>query len=390
MLKNDSINYFKLTPVFCLLISGFLAFISKSVSDYFTLFALLGCLYFSINHFKDIPKYLKIAFLIVIFYLIICSLNTYSIPASFSDGIRYLLPFIVMFYGLTFKNDFTFLVKTILLIVLLNNCYQVISYIVYAFNTDWYYLMGNSSNGVNGIIRACGITHSFDFFAFLNLIAFYLSYNFYKIRYVYVFAIFLLLSFSFKYIMIFILLLAYLGEFKKIGFIAVISLTILLSHSGLRAKIYDGVSEKYSRFFVEHNSPRPESYRVLKDHILSKSIVYAEGVGVFGGPASTRYHSEYYEKVSFDWHGREFATTDTYYPHLFIELGLIQGLMYLFSVFIVFVVDHKYLRKLSFIVITFLFSSVFSFSMNSFIFLVFSFILVFPLMYSEKQKISLS
>lgn len=383
--RNRLSNSLKLAPILLLIIAGFFSYLSKTSSNYLTLLAFIGCSIFAVMNFHKIPNYLKVAFLVTTLYLVVISIGTYSAMAAFSDGLRYLLPFMVMFYGFAFKNNFSFLMKSLLIIILINNFYQCITYVIYITDIELYYYLGNSTNTVKGVLRAGGITHSFDFFAFMNLMGFYLCYQYYNKKQAYIFVVFLLLSLSFKYLILFALLLVYLKQYKGILLIALLSLVIVCSSTTLRNKIQAGVAEKYNRFLVDHNSPRPESYRVLKEHIVSNSIFHAEGVGVFGGPASMKYDSGYYDEVSFDWHGREFATTDTYYPHLFIELGLIQGLIYLIFVFLPFILEGKYLKKITFVIVSFLFSSIFSFSLNSFIFLVFSLVLIYPLIHYEKN-----
>ncbi|MEM6515851.1 MAG: hypothetical protein AAF688_06675, partial [Bacteroidota bacterium] len=248
-----------------------------------------------------------------------------------------------------------------------------------------YYSLGNGTNTVNGLIRAGGITQSFDFFGFLNLISFYFCYQFYNRKYAYFFSFFLILSLSFKFIILFGLLLFYLKEFKSIGLMIVLCSLAFVSSQDLRVKISDSLQEKYSRFFLEPKSPRPEAYKALKRHITDNGVFYAEGVGVFGGPASRRYESTYYQKIDFNWHGRQFATTDTYYPHLFIELGLLQGLVYLALIFIVFLIEFKALRKIFFLIFIFLIASILNFALNSFIFLIFSFVVILPMVHYKKQ-----
>jgi len=385
--RSFLINCIKLSPIFLLILAGFFNFISKTASNYLSIFAFIGCTIFAILNFKSIPIYLKVSFALTVCYLGLISINTYSIVASISDGLRYILPFVVLSYGFTFKNSVLFLIKSLLVIILINNFYQCFTYLIYFLDINLYYDLGNSTNTVKGLLRAGGITHSFDFFGFLNLMGFYLCYQFYNKKYAYLFVLFLVLSLSFKYIILFGVLLIYLKQFRGILVIVLMSLVIVICSPTVKTKIQNGVSEKYNRFLVDYNSPRPESYRVLKEHLQSKSVFFAEGAGVFGGPASTTYGSPYYEKTSFDWHGREFATTDTFYPHLFIELGVIQGFIYLIFVFLPFILEWKFLKKIAFVALSFLFSSIFSFSLNSFIFIIFSFILIYPLIHFEKQNL---
>ena len=210
-IKEHYIKYFKLIPLFLVLISEFVTFLSENIANYFTAASFVVVIAVTICYIKYISKYMIIAFILVVCYIIFVSIGTYSAEASILDGLRYILPFVVLCYGVSFKDDFNFLVKALIIIILINNLYQLISYGIYFIDKNWYYAIGNSTNSINGIIRACGITHSFDFFAFTNLIGFYLSYQFYNKKYAAVFILFLILSFSFKYIILFAVLLIYLG-----------------------------------------------------------------------------------------------------------------------------------------------------------------------------------
>jgi hypothetical protein len=91
--------------------------------------------------------------------------------------------------------------------------------------------------------------------------------------------------------------------------------------------------QKTGFYITNGNSARADSYRVMTESLLKGNFL-GEGLGTFGGPASVKYHSPLYSYYHFNWYGLGdiLKTTDTFYPHLFVELGLIGGTMWLWVV----------------------------------------------------------
>ncbi|MBE4158626.1 hypothetical protein HJ102_13755 [Vibrio parahaemolyticus] len=95
-------------------------------------------------------------------------------------------------------------------------------------------------------------------------------------------------------------------------------------------EIYELAIIKIEFYVSVGNSARFESYRVMYESLTSGNF-FGEGIGSFGGPSSTNYNSPLYQSYYFNWYGmqEQLNTTDTFYPHVFVELGLFTGIIYL-------------------------------------------------------------
>ena len=96
--------------------------------------------------------------------------------------------------------------------------------------------------------------------------------------------------------------------------------------------------------------------------------------------------------MGFNWFGLEglLTTTDTFYPHLFIELGLVTSLVYLFFVisplFFYKKVDRKKFTLVLIIYTVLLLDSIATFSLNNITYLLISLTLIFPILYGPKKE----
>ncbi|MNL24573.1 hypothetical protein D3C87_1460160 [compost metagenome] len=110
--------------------------------------------------------------------------------------------------------------------------------------------------------------------------------------------------------------------------------TLFIAQPKLAGDVASVLDDKIAFYITQGNSARSESYRVMFESLLQPNFL-GEGLGSFGGPASTRYDSPLYQKYNFNWYGLEeqLATTDTLYPHIFVELGIFGGLLYLLFIF---------------------------------------------------------
>ncbi|MCB0745679.1 MAG: hypothetical protein KDC67_17380, partial [Ignavibacteriae bacterium] len=133
-----------------------------------------------------------------------------------------------------------------------------------------------------------------------------------------------------------------------------------------------------------------ESYRVMFNEIGNFNL-FGQGVGVFGGPASTAYNSWYYKMVGFNWYDTKWlnlTTTDTFPPHLFVELGIIGGLLYLLVLITPLFrkkFNKRYLLVLA-IYFCLFFDMLFSFSLNNLDYLLFSLVFVYPILYYKDEN----
>ena len=82
--------------------------------------------------------------------------------------------------------------------------------------------------------------------------------------------------------------------------------------------------------------------------------------------------------------GGDLTTTDTYFPHLFVEVGLIGALAYLLILFapLLFLRWKKTAYQFMFVLyFALFFDSLFSYSLNNIAFLVISLLFVYPVHY---------
>ncbi|MDB9980461.1 hypothetical protein OAD52_01980, partial [Ulvibacter sp.] len=82
------------------------------------------------------------------------------------------------------------------------------------------------------------------------------------------------------------------------------------------------------------------------------------------------------------------ATTDTYLPHLFVELGLVGGFSYLL-ILITPLLRKKINQKYIIVAVIYFclcFDMLFSFSLNNLEYLLFSLVFVYPIYYYENNN----
>lgn len=314
------------------------------------------------NIYVFVLPFLVIYLTVLIFY------NNIQLRPALEDGMRYLIPFIAIIYGIQLKSEISLVIKIILIYVVFNNFYQLINGAI-----SLVFLKEISFN------RATGFVGFFDFFGFINLVGLILI-NEVKIidvqryrRYLEVFFIvFILWSLSLKIIILFFIYAAIRNR-KTIIIPFILWLMLLLFKN---QSVINGFWLRVNRYLIYRDSARNESYRVAFNN-LNEFWFIGKGPGTFGGPASTEHGSVLYENYNFNWFGElGLATTDTYYPHLIVELGLVFGVIYLFFIIIVPIL----LSKLNIVVIQIIFfvaiNSIFSFALNSISYCFFSFLIV--------------
>src|SRR5699024_2764204 len=268
-------------------------------------------------------------------------LNAWNLKAGVSDGLRYLFPIAVLFYSYAIKEHFSLLLKFVVFFIVINFLVQIVNYINWMRGIQqWFYYTTEDGyvhyNKTSGVIRATGTVVFFGFLGFMSMISFFLIKFYYRGRHKLVLlaiSLFLLLaSFSYKAFGPFlIILLAYYYKdiYKLILGLLIGGLGIYLiipEHVNL---FFQNLLLRIKLYITQGNSARSESYRVMWNEIFSGNW-FGRGAGVFGGPASTAYDSWYYHMVAFNWFDAKWlglTTTDTYLPHLFVELGIIGGLV---------------------------------------------------------------
>jgi len=306
--------------------------------------------------------------LIPLFVILIYNFYTaLNYNAASEELLRFLLPIIIilsLYANLNLKT----LARLLIYLVISNDFFQVFYYVSYFLNFP---LLYEPRIEYSYILRAEGWVGFFSLFGFLNFCGYLLvsKGDFPKERkYKNIFLAFMFLSTSLKVIIGYFVYLLMISDLKKIRleFVIVITLAIIsiIAFGGFVDDYGNIITSKLNFYIFEGNSARSESYRVLYAEIMRGNL-FGAGLGSFGGPASTAYDSVMYYNYNFDWFGLEgqLSTTDTFYPHLFIELGIFGGLLYL--AFFIFYGYENYNILWFSLVVVFILDNVMSFSMLS-------------------------
>ena len=387
-----------LLPFVIILISEILLPIVPPLSSVFKVFAVLYMFLYAFLGMKFHGSFLLLLGLFLPFF-IYGILHSFNINAALSEGFRYLFPFAVLMYSYTIRRHFKFLLSAFIIFVLINDFWQIVNYFHWMRGVlQWFYstdLYGNRYvNESSGIIRATGVVGFFGLHGFLNLIAFFLVKKYYHGKHKTILLAILLaslfLSFSYKTIGSFLVLL-FIQYKNKIRFFQVVGSLIIIAII-LMPKVMVSMGEsivlRVEQYITEGDSARAESYRVMWEEVADFNL-FGRGVGSFGGPESVTYNSPIYGEHRFNWFDfPDLPTTDTYFPHLFVEMGIIGGLLYLFVIMAPFALSwrrDKFELIFAFYFALF-FDSLFSYSLNNMAFLMFSLVFLYPLYFYKVEE----
>jgi len=320
---------------------------------------------------------------------------SFSYRAAAEELIRYFFPVIILFYSYTLKDRFKLLFSFFLVFFFVNLLAQIINYVLWQKGMNLWFFQSHENGlytipSVFGIMRATGILGFFSLFGFFFLIMFFLIETYYKGKFKTILLLLavagLFASISYKGIISFLFLIFVFSK-KKLQIIAgfVILVTVFaFSFPEKTQEFIEGAKLRTEVYISEGNSARAESYRVMAKH----TGLLGEGLGSFGGPASVDHESPFYREVNFNWYGLELGTTDTYFPHLFIEIGLVGALLYLLFMMSPLLrrkISLRALRILGIIYFALFFDAAFSYSLNNTGYLMVSLIWVFPVIYYSQQ-----
>ncbi|RCW93567.1 hypothetical protein [Winogradskyella arenosi] len=399
---------------FTLLIPLIMVFVGEIVSYIYPFLSspikVLTCvmLIFPIWLKIKIPSKLLFALLVFIFFFIIAFTKSFNYKAALEDGIRYFFPIAVLLYGYYNKHKLNLFVGFIIIFTLLNFLVQLNNYYYYYIDPQrqWFYIRYfiESQNKTIywpaktfGVLRATGLVIFFGAFGILNFMAFWLTYYYYFGRYrklcLVIFSLGVFISTSFKTIGFFLITLV-IKYYKKLKYLLILPPVAIclyfLVGSEIRDSIEKSIEIRLRLYVTEGNSARSESYRAMFNEFKDFNLL-GEGIGVFGGPASTKYNSPYYDEIDFNWYDTTLlATTDTYYPHLFVEMGILGGLSYLFVLLIPLMYRRMRYDKLEMLCIVYgmlFFDSLFSFSLNNLVMLTITILFVYPILYNKQKTL---
>ncbi len=385
-----------MSPFITVFISDILQFTQKDLSGnikFLSLFLMFGLVI--IKRKVNIKLvFLFLIFLPIFFYHYFIS---FSINAATEEGIRYFFPVLILFYAYTLRKNFSVLLYFFLFFTILNDLWQIINYINWIRGVDqWFYNRTKDGivfyNTISGVLRGTGLLGFFGTFGFLNLITFYLVKYYYsgklKTLILTIMVISLFLSFSYKAIGPFLIIL-FLTHKNKLKIVLTVIYILILSFIIYPIKVlnfFENAMVRLNLYIFEGNSARSESYRVM----FSKSGFFGRGIGTFGGPSSTKFNSPLYNEFNFNWYETtHLATTDTYFPHLFIEIGVIGALIYLLIIISPLLKRTFFKREyimISIIYFSLFFDSMFSYSLNNLSYLILSLSLVYAISYFEREN----
>lgn len=374
--SKENMNVFQLEDVKARTIFVFFALLMFFVSELFlvlgnanSIFVKLVGLLLLVGILSSARYVHKVAVLLLPIFIIFIY-NFYialNYDAAKEELLRFLLPIIItlsLYANLNFKT----LARLLIYLIISNDMFQVIYYLSYYFDLP---LLYKPRIEYGYILRAEGWVGFFSLFGFLNFCGYLLvakgDFEAEK-KYKNIFLTFMFLSTSLKVIIGFFVYLLMTSNIKRIRLelvvIILLGMIFFISFGSFIDDYTNLIVSKVNFYIIEGNSARSESYRVLYAEVLGGNM-FGAGLGSFGGPASTAYDSLMYYTYNFNWFGLEgqLSTTDTFYPHLFIELGLIGGLLYL-AFFILYGYEEYNTQWFSLIII-FLLDNIMSFSMLS-------------------------
>jgi len=406
--KKSSIdNVVILIPVIMVFVGEILSYLYPSLSS---ALKVITCLILLFPIWLKIKLPSKIVFFVLLFlvFFIGAFFESYNYRAALEEGVRYFFPIAVLFYGYYNKTKIKLFIYFIIVFALINFLVQLHSYYYYYIDPQrqWFYLryfieskkeMVYWAPSTFGVLRATGLMIFFGAFGILNFMAYWLTDFYYFGKYrklcLCIFFVGVIISISFKTIGFFLMLL-FIKYFQKLKYLLLLPpiLIVLFIMIGkeTREPIIEAATIRLELYVTEGNSARSESYRVMFDEIKSFNL-FGEGLGSFGGPASTKYDSPYYDEVGFNWYDTKIlATTDTYYPHLFVEMGLLGALAYLMIFLSPLFLKRIHVKKLKIVLIVYgvlFFDSLFSYSFNNLVILTMTLLFVYPIISNREHAV---
>ena len=301
--------------------------------------------------------------------LLIGLMRSFNYDAGWEEFLRFLFPIVITMTLFAYRDRLDGLVKVFLAVVISNDLFQCYFYAAYLTGMPLL-LPIRIDSGL--FLRAQGWIGFFSEFSFINFCAFMLC-RWYRptklARFMsWGYMLFAVLGFSFKLFapLIFYPLIIKKGSLRVwLALVAVICVVLFLLANGYLDSLLGVAAAKLSFYVIAGNSARAESYRVMFES-LGKINLIGEGLGSFGGPASVKYGSPLYSEYHFNWYGLGdiLKTTDTFYPHLFVELGLIGATIWMLLV-LLYGQGRRWNAPWLFIVGAFCFDNLFSMAILS-------------------------
>ncbi|NIE56302.1 MULTISPECIES: hypothetical protein [unclassified Burkholderia] len=266
--------------------------------------------------------------------LCIGMLLSFNADAGIEELVRFLFPVAITVAIFPYRDRLDVLVRAFIGVVVSNDLFQLYFYVSYAAGLPLF-MPVRIDSGL--FLRAQGWMGFFSEFSFINFCAFLLCRWYWSSRRAAIaswgFLLFGLLGFSFK---LFAVLAVYpfvrnVRDVRAwLAAAGIAGLMLALAVTGALDSLLKVGMAKILFYVVAGNSARAESYRVMLESIRNGNLL-GEGLGSFGGPASVKFSSPLYSFYHFDWYGLGglLKTTDTFYPHLFVEMGVFGAIAWL-------------------------------------------------------------
>jgi hypothetical protein len=372
--------------------------VNHPVGTIFKLAAFGYMIMYALIHNKTDKNLLSITLLFLLF-LVYAIWHSFNINAGIQAGLRYLFPIVTLFYGYSIRKHIDVIVKFMIVFVIINFIAQFYNYYGWikhqnmwyypqTINGEWYF------NSAMGVLRASGIVVFFCFFGYMNMIAFFVIKRFYHGKYKKIILAIALLMFlaslSYKTIVSFILVLTvyYYKKILNLITFALLFVIGLMMALPLQTKNFiDNLLYRVDAYiFMSKPTLRSETYILMWQDIIGGDW-FGHGAGSFGGPASFLYNSPYYKEVNFQWldtFWMKMSTVDTFPPHVFIELGIVGGLLF-FLVLLTPLIRRKVSSLVLIIYFTLFIDMLFTFSLAGLDYLMFSLVLVYPIYHYDRH-----
>lgn len=255
--------------------------------------------------------------------------------AVFSLG-EFTWPIAALLFGYLLRYDFPRIIRAFLLLVLVNDAFQCLLAVIYYSGLEVPWLWYKPFSAL--VVRGTGFV-GVAAFGYINFSAAIISYYLLKNkRLSFLFLGFCFASISFK-ILIFAMAFLVLVVMRRTPgvtvLVAVVGLLVgVLASSQLGSPtqaVVDAAQRRVDNYIIRQETMRNMTY-VYSYESLLRSRTLGEGLGYFGGQGSLRYNSPAFQDplfISIPGRRLRISASDTYYPQVFVELGLVGGIIYL-------------------------------------------------------------
>ena len=333
-----------------------------------------------------------ILFIVLQILFILNVYNTHSMTAAVISYMKYLVPFhfIALFY--LFKNvPRQNLLNGFVLCGYIELIIYTVEVLVGSIGFRSYTL--ETGNYFGDILRGTGLFGNPGYFAFILATVIFAEKIRRKNQFIglsrkFIFGVALTFSFSYRVIIPFFVFL--MLKFRKnatawVSLILLTSLAVMYLHEFIKA-VFINFSRKIEVYLTLAESARSESYRVMFEFMSTPSSVFlGEGVGTFGGAEAKYTNSPVYSNYDFNWYWDDhLTTTDTYYPHLFVELGTFTACLYLLLISVPVLTKIIKGSGQIYIFLLFLVTGLVTFSINEPVYCFFG--LTLPMLMSDRKE----